>query len=95
MKTTIEELIQQRKQNRIMLDIQWKALANIIMNGEAELHTLTVECTTGRKEHYIIKSFSFYKTKPNEIYRAKPELIQQHRAFLLKKYNGVIPYHYE
>lgn len=95
MKTIIDELIEKQQRNRRTLDIQGKALAQMIRYGEAELHTVTFECLTGKNGETVNKNYSFYKTRKNYMYHAKPELIQQHRAYLMAKYNGRIPYKYE
>lgn len=91
MKTTIE----MKMQRRINVALQDKALFYIVKRGDAKPHTAIVECKAPIARKYVKEQFRFYKTEPKAIIRATPELIEQHRAFLRKKYNGEIPYKYE
>lgn len=96
MRRTLEEKIAAEKEEMKLqgkLTIQGKALAQLVRAGEAVKHTVIAECTTNRKNVYAKEEFTIWKI--TNIYRAKPELIEKHRAYLLKKYNGVIPYKYE
>lgn len=80
---------------RTPLMVQCKALRQLVRNGEAERKTFQMEVCTGSGKHYKkeLKDVTIYKL--NEMYRAPQALIEKHRKFLLKKYNGVIPYNYD
>lgn len=90
---TLEEKIAAEKKLQSKLNVQGKALAQIVRAGGAVKTTVIAETRTKRKDVFAKEEFTIWKIK--DIYRAKPELIAQHRAYLRQKYNGVIPYKYE
>lgn len=90
---TLEEKIAAEKRLQSKLTVQGKALAQIIRAGGAVKTTVIAETTTKQKNVFAKEEFTIWKIK--DIYRANPELIAKHRAYLRQKYNGVIPYKYE
>ena len=78
---------------RNTLQIQQKALIQMLRLGELDAHTVTLKVKPRKDNPDGIEEITIMKV--NNIYRCPEHLKQQHREYLLRKYNGVIPYNYD